>query len=491
MDQPVQSLDRFGDRWMKIVWRKPPPDIAERTRRRVTIHLLPFLFFLYILAYLDRVNVSVASLQMKKPPSEGGLGFDDYVIGIGIGLFFWGYWILEIPSTVSVVRLGAHWVFARVLILWGFCASAVGFIGLAGMNKAFGWLPTLPVDWPVLGAAFAWINALRNDPQHQFYFLRFMLGFFEGGFFPSVIVYLSLWFRPQDRAKAIASFMIGIPLSNAIGLPISGLLLNVHWLNLEGWRWIFIIEGFLPVAAGIATLFYLPNRPLDARWLPTAERTWLEEQLAAERDSLKAHSHWGWHRHVGMVLVLTFVYFSLNVVAYGLNGFMPAIIKSQSGLSDTPAAIVASLPYAVSFLAMLFNGWHSDKTGERPWHVSIPLALLGFGVLAVALLDGHGILPVLIMIFWVGGCVFIYLPPFWAIPTMFLGATAAASAIGFINMIGNLGGSLGPYLVGSAKTQDTGFSTGLLRLAPWPIAGGVIILIVAYVRRVQNRSRSV
>ncbi len=224
---------------------------------------------------------------------------------------------------------------------------------------------------------------VRNDPQHQFYFLRFTLGFFEGGFFPSVIVYLSLWFRPQDRAKAIASFMIGIPLSNAIGLPISGLLLNVHWLDLEGSRWIFIIEGFLPVTAGIATLFLLPNRPNDAAWLPTEERTWLEEQLTAERESLKAHSHWSWHHHVGMVLVLTFVYFSLNVVAYGLNGFMPAIIKSQVGLSDTPAAIVASLPYAVSFLAMLFNGWHSDKTGERPWHVSIPLALLGFGVWAV------------------------------------------------------------------------------------------------------------
>jgi MFS transporter, ACS family, tartrate transporter len=483
MSQPRENMDRFGERLMRMIWCKAPADIAERTRRRVTIHLLPFLFFLYILAYLDRVNVSVASLQMVKPVADGGLGFDDYVIGVGIGLFFWGYWILEIPSTVSVVRLGARWVFARVLILWGLCASAVGFIGMAGMNKAFGWLPILPTDWPMLGAPFAWINALRDDPQHQFYFLRFMLGFFEGGFFPSVIVYLSLWFRPQDRAKAIASFMIAIPLASALGMPLSGLLLNVNWLGLHGWRWIFIIEGFLPVAAGIATLFYLPNRPSDAPWLPAEERNWLEEQLAVERESLKAHSHWGWRRHVGMVLVLTFVYFTLNVVAYGLNGFMPAIIQSQSGLSDTPAAIVASLPYVMSFLVMLVNGWHSDKTGERPWHVSVPLTLLGFGVLVVALLNGHGPLQVLVMIFWVGACLFIYLPPFWAIPTMFLGATAAASAIGFINMIGNLGGSLGPYLVGSAKAKNVSFTEGLMRLAPWPIAGGVIILIVAFVRR--------
>jgi ACS family tartrate transporter-like MFS transporter len=483
MQQRADHSDRFGERAMRLAWRKQAPDIAEQTRRRVTVHLLPFLFFLYILAYLDRVNVSVASLQMVKPPEEGGLGFSEYTIGVGIGLFFWGYWILEIPSTVSVVRLGARWVFARVLILWGLCASALGFIGMAGMNKAFGWLPMLPVDWPVLGGGFAWINALRDDPKHQFYFLRFMLGFFEGGFFPSVIVYLSLWFRPQDRAKAIASFMIGIPVASAVGLPMSGLLLNVNWLGLMGWRWIFIIEGILPVLAGIVTLFVLPNRPRDAKWLPAEEQAWLEQQLAGERESLKSHSHWGWHHHVGMVLLLTVVYFSLNVVAYGLNGFMPAIIKSQSGLHDTKASILAAMPFVVSFFMMLLNGWHSDKTKERPWHVSIPLILLGIGVLLVALLDGHGILPVLLMIFWVGSFLFIYLPPFWAIPTMFLGATAAASAIGFINMIGNLGGSLGPYLVGSAKTGDASFATGLFRLAPWPIGGGIILLIVAYVRR--------
>jgi MFS transporter, ACS family, tartrate transporter len=483
MSEPATEIDRFGDRWMNIVWRKPPADIGERTRRRVTLHLVPFLFFLYILAYLDRVNVSVAQLQMITPVEKGGLGFTEEEIGIGFGLFFWGYWVLEIPSTISVVKWGARWVFVRILILWGICASIMGFIGLPAMNHAFGMLPILPTDWPVLGGAFGWVNALRDSPKHQFFFLRILLGFFEGGFFPSVIVYLSLWFRPKDRAKAIATFMIAIPLSSALGMPISGLLLNLDWLGLHGWRWIFILEGILPIVAGIFTIFLLPNRPKNAKWLPADERAWLERELGNESEQLKAHSHWGWTHHIGMVLVLTLVYFGLNVVSYGLSNFMPAIIKSESGLGNTLASILASLPYVMSFMAMLVNGWHSDKTGERPWHVAIPLALVGCGVIVVAMTMGMGWLPVLLMIFWVGTCLYSYLPPFWPIPTMFLGATAAASAIGFINMIGNLGGSLGPYLVGKAKTQDASFAVGLFKLAPWPIASGLIVLIVAYVRR--------
>ncbi|HEY2882095.1 MAG TPA: MFS transporter [Pirellulales bacterium] len=483
MDQPAQRTDRFGERWMNIVWRKPPADIAERTRRRVMVHLIPFLFFLYILAYLDRVNVSVAQLQLTQSVEKGGMGFTDEAVGIGFGLFFWGYWVLEIPSTVSVVKWGARYVFVRILVLWGLCATAVGFVGMPGMNHVFGWLPMLPTEWPLVGGAFGWVNSLRDNPLHQLYFLRVMLGFFEGGFFPSVIVYLSLWFRPQDRAKAIACFMIAIPLSSALGYPVSGMLLEAHWFGLPGWRWIFITEGILPVLAGIATWFLLANRPADARWLPKDEGEWLTSELEKERATLRAHSHWGWHKHFGMVLILTMVYFGLNVVAYGLNSFMPAIIKAQSGFGDRWSSILAAMPYVMSFLGMLVVGWHSDKTGERPWHVAIPLFLLGCGVLVVSLVFDWKLLPVLVLIFWVGGCLYTYLPPFWPIPTMFLGATAAAGAIGFINMIGNLGGSVGPYLIGKAKTQDANFAGGLLRLAPWPIMSAAIVLIVAYVKR--------
>src|SRR5262245_47145614 len=179
------------ERLMRFFWRKPPTDIGERTRRRVVVYLIPFLFFLYILAYLDRANLSVARFGMEKPPSEGGLGFTDAIIQTGFGMFFWGYWILEIPSTVSVLKWGARWVFVRILILWGLACTFIGLIGTPLAETLFGWLPSFHSD-PVV---------------NQFYFLRFMLGFFEGGFFPAVIMYLAIWFRPADRAKAIATFM--------------------------------------------------------------------------------------------------------------------------------------------------------------------------------------------------------------------------------------------------------------------------------------------
>ena len=318
------------DDLMTFFWRSPPETVAERTRRRVTLHLIPFLFFLYILAYLDRVNVSVAAFGMKEVVEGGGLGLSDKIIGFGAGIFFWGYWILEIPSTVSVVRLGARWVFARVLILWGFCAALAGLVGTPFANQVFDWLP----HWPGNGPIAVFVNGLRDTPKFQFYFLRFMLGFFEGGFFPSVIVYLSLWFRPADRAKAVAGFMAAIPISSMIGMPISGALLGVKWFGFPGWRWIFIVEGVAPVLAGIATLFFLPDRPSVAKWLPPEEREWLAQELAAEEAAKRGHGHWEWVPHLGLVLLLTVVYFGQNVVSYGISIFMPKIIQSQTGLTQ-------------------------------------------------------------------------------------------------------------------------------------------------------------
>ncbi|HKB42091.1 MAG TPA: MFS transporter, partial [Gemmataceae bacterium] len=262
-DTPSPPARTFADRLMGLFWRKPPADLGERTRRRVVVHLIPYLFFLYILAYLDRANISVAELEMKRPPDEGGLGISATEYGIAFGAFFWGYWILEVPSTVSVLRWGARWVFVRILVLWGLACMLIGMVGTPFNNRLFGWLP-----------------AFHEDPAiSQLYFLRFMLGFFEGGFFPSVIVYLTLWFRPQDRAKAIATFMSAIPVSLAMGSPLSGALLKVNWLNLPGWRWIFILQGLVPVLAGIATIFFLPDRPERAAWLPPEERDWLLAEL--------------------------------------------------------------------------------------------------------------------------------------------------------------------------------------------------------------------
>jgi ACS family tartrate transporter-like MFS transporter len=471
MNTPVTNpRGGLAERMTQLIWRRPADTLPERTRRRVVVYLIPYLFFLYILAYLDRVNVSVAQFGMYKAPDEGGLSFTPAIIGFGGGLFFWGYWILEIPSTVSVLRWGARWVFMRILVLWGICATLVGFIGTPFADSFLGWIPYL-----------------RDNPVNQFYFFRFLLGFFEGGFFPSVIVYLSIWFRPQDRAKAIAAFMAAIPLSSILQLPISGALLNVGWLGLPGWRWIFILEGVPPILAGFVTVFFLPDRPAKAKWLPAAERDWLVAELEREHQSKKGHGHWAWVHHLGMVLLLTFVYFCQNFTSYGLGMFMPAIIKSQfksqSGLSSQHASYLAALPYVMALIGMLVNGWHSDRTGERFWHAAIPLTLLSAGIWLAALCDGMPVLPVALMILWVGPFMYAHLPAFWPIPTMFLGATAAASAIGFINMIGNLGGFVGPKMVGEEVTGMTSFAPALRLLALGPLVAAVIILVAGYFRR--------
>jgi MFS family permease len=476
----------FADHVLRLLWRRPPGDLPERTRRRVVVYLIPFLFFLYILAYLDRTNVAVASLGMERSPSEGGMGFNPKVIGFGAGLFFWGYWILEVPSTLSVLRWGARYVFVRILVLWGLCCTLIGFIGLPWMNQLFAWLP--PVDQiPLLGSI---LPSIPGDVAlSQFYFLRFMLGFFEGGFFPVVIFYLSLWFRQRDRARAIATFMAAIPVSSMLGSPLSGLMLQFQWLGLPGWRWVFILQGIAPILAGFVTLFFLPDRPEKADWLPPDEKNWLVGELAGEQLGHKIHGHFGWLGQAGIVLLLTGYYFCLNLTSYGLSMFMPTIIKAQSGLSDRWSAVVAGLPYAAGLVGMLVNGWWSDRRQSRIAHVAAPMVCYSIGLLLASWFHGAGWVAVLIMIFGVGTFMYAHLPAFWPIPTMLMGAAGAASAIGFINMTGNLGGFVGPALVGGVVNQGPeGFSRALFMLAPFPLIAVAIILFVGYLRRDRLRA---
>jgi sugar phosphate permease len=481
-DDRISTPGSVVDRLMKLTWRSPASDVPERTRRRVILYLIPYLFFLYILAYLDRVNVSVAALGMERTPDEGGLGFTPRIMGFGAGIFFWGYWILEVPSTLSVLRWGARYVFVRILILWGLSCLLIGFIGQPWMNTMLGWLPAVN-QLPLPGWLINYLPHLPDDPLvTQFYFLRFLLGLFEGGFFPSVILYLSLWFRPRDRGRAIATFMSAIPVSSMFGSPISGLMLNIGWLGLEGWRWVFILQGAVPIAAGFLTLFFLPDRPEKAHWLPQDEKDWLVGELASEQTAKKVHGHFGWLGASWMVLLLTVYYFCMNVTSYGLSMFMPTIIKSQSGLSDTWAAVVAGLPYLAGLIGMLVNGWHSDRTRERIGHVAVPLVCLSTGLFLAGWFNHLGWVAVLIMIFGVGTFMYAHLPAFWPIPTIFMGAVAAAGAIGFINMIGNLGGFVGPTLFGDAA-QKKEFARGLFTLAPFPLVSVAIILFVGYLRR--------
>jgi MFS transporter, ACS family, tartrate transporter len=490
---PSSPRPTFADKLINFIWARPTSDLGERTRRRVVVHLIPFLFCLYILAYLDRVNVSVAKLRMQAPPANGGLGFNEKVVGFGAGIFFWGYWMLEIPSTLSVLRWGARWVFVRILVLWGVACVMIGTVGTPLGTQLFGWLGSSFGDGLFKGVGWVAqhifrvkdVDGLKMDDLvvRQFYFLRFLLGFFEGGFFPSVILYLTLWFRPQDRAKAIATFMAAIPISSMLGSPLSGAMLHLDWFGLPGWRWIFILQGVAPIIAGFITLFFLPDRPEKARWLAPDERTWLLSELHHEHLSRPSHGHWAWLSQAGTVLLLTGYYFCINVTSYGLSIFMPSIIKKQSGLSDTLASLVAGLPYAMGLVGMLANGWHSDRTRERIGHVVVPLTCLSLSIFLAALLTGAWIFPVFVMIFLVGTFMYAHLPAFWPLPSVFLGATAAASAIGFINMIGNVGGFVGPTIVGEAAEGQATFAPALFRLAPFPLIAVALALIVGFTRR--------
>jgi len=311
-----------------------------------------------------------------------------------------------------------------------------------------------------------------------------------------VIVFFSHWFRPEDRAKAMASFALAMPLATVIGNPISVVIMNnVTAFGLDGWRWIFIVEGILPVLAGIATIFLLPNRPAEVKWLSNDERQWLSAELERERTERNKLSHVGWRSHLVMVLLLTVVYFFQNVTSYGFSTFMPSFMKSfledaNPALSNDPkrldyyATVLGILPYCVAIVALLINGWHSDKTRERTWHAAVPLFTASIGVLFTWAVSGQPVAAITVLIVIVGACLYTHIPAFWPIPTMFLGAGAAASAIGFINMIGNLGGSLGPIVIGEKGTDK---ATALLHMVPWSAIAAIVLIGMGAYRKSKMR----
>jgi ACS family tartrate transporter-like MFS transporter len=405
----------------------PTQELSMRTRRRVAVRLMPYLFLLYIIAFLDRVNVSYAALQMTHD-----LGFSDRVFGLGAGIFFVGYFLLEIPGTLIVERWSARKWIARIMISWGILAAATGFI---------------------------------KSAQH-FYWIRFALGMAEAGFFPGIIVYLAHWFRYEDRAKAVAIFMSALPLSNIIGSPFSGLILGVNWFGIAGWRWVFILEGFPAVIFGVVTIFYLTDWPRQARWLREDERQWLISELEQEkrlRKAVRSYSVLEAFRQRDVVLLLS-VYFCTVTGYYGFTLWMPTVLQRLSGLPDLGVTMVAIIPYLCGLVAMLLLGWHSDKTGERRWHTAIPPGVAGIGLL-LGIAAGDSVVIVVMMFCIVAAAAHAYLPSFWAIPTAFLTESAAAAAIGLINSVGNLGGFLGPFLVGYVRTATGSFVGGMVFLS--------------------------
>jgi len=411
--------------------------VAARARRRIMLRLLPYLFILYIIAYLDRVNISYASLEMTKD-----LGFTTEVMGFGGGIFFVGYFLLEIPGCLLVETWSARGWIARIMISWGVLAILMAFIHTTA----------------------------------QFYWLRFLLGAAEAGFFPGIIVYLSHWFRHEDRAKAIAMFITAIPLANIIGSPVSGVILGVHWFGLEGWRWVFILEGSPAIILGIVTIFYMTDWPGQAKWLPAEECDWITKELEREKQATQAvHSYSIWEALRSRELILlVLAYFFVVTSFYGFNFWLPTIMKRASGFPNLTVTLIAALPYCFGLIAMLLLGWSSDRTGERRYHTAVPILTIGLGLLLSALVQDSFVMLVAMLCLAASGMG--YLPAFWSLPTRFLTGSVAAMAIGLINSVGNLGGFVGPYVVGYLDTATNSFFGGLLYLSLSAFVAACLIL---------------
>lgn len=414
--------------------------IGERARWRILRRIMPYLFLLFVIAFLDRVNVGYAALEMTK-----ALGFTPEVYGFGAGIFFIGYFLLEIPGSILVEKWSARGSMARIMISWGILASLTGFIHTA----------------------------------KEFYWIRFLLGAAEAGFFPGMIVYMSHWFRPEDRAKAVAFFMMAIPISNMIGAPVSGWLLGVNWLGMAGWRWLFILEGLPAIVFGVVTIFYLTDWPQQAKWLPDEEREWIISALEQEKQAKQAANPftvWQAMRNREVAL-LSLGYFFMVTSIYGFYFWMPTILKKVSGFSNALVTLTAVLPYGVGLVAMLLTGWSSDRTGERRWHTAVAMATAGAGLLLSV--SAHGNIAMTVALFCVAAAgIHGYLPGFWALPTSFLTGTAAAASIGLINSVGNLGGFVGPYIVGYLNNATNSFFGGVLFLSLSALVAAALILSI-------------
>jgi len=410
------------------------------TARKIAVHLLPFLFLLYLVAFLDRVNVSFAGLEMTRD-----LGFSDRVFGLGAGIFFVGYVVFEIPGALLVERWSARKVIARILLTWGIVTVLV---------------------------------ALVRTPA-QFYAARFLLGAAEAGFFPGVLVYLTHWFRYEDRAKAAALFMAAIPVANVIGSPLAGVILNVHWAGWPGWRWLFVLEGLPAVALGLVTLYLLPDWPADAKWLAKEECQWITGELEREKAAKPCAREIsvGQALHMPRVILLTLVYFLSVTGIYGFAIWFPTILKRATGFSNLTVTMLAALPYVAGVVAMLLNGWHSDRTRERRWHTALPL-FVGAACLGGAVFFSNNLGVAFALMIVVGACTTAFLPSFWPLPSEFLMESAAAAAMGLINALGNLGGFLGPYAVGFLRSHSGSFTPGLLVLLTCMAMAGLLVLFL-------------
>ena len=433
-DQLVRSTSRMTTAGAANIDERA---IGSAVVTKLTTHLLPFLFLLYIVAYLDRINVGFAALQM-----QAQLGFSDRVYGLGAGLFFAGYFCLQVPSNLALVRVGARRWIALIMLVWGVISCAMMLVSTAG----------------------------------EFYLLRFALGAAEAGFFPGIILYLKHWFPGSARARAVAIFMTAGPLAGVVGGPISGALLEIHAGQFAGWQWLFLIEG-LPaiVLAGVVWLV-LKDRPEEARWLDEVEKRWLAERLAEEAASFSAASNSVFIAFKdSRVWLLTLVYFGATTCSYGVSLWLPNLIKARFHGNSFEIGLLSALPYIVTAIAMVLVGLHSDRTGERKWHLALSAFAGALGLWGARVVNST---PAEIVMLSVALASFSMMGPFWAISTSILGGTAAAAGIAIINSVGNLGGFVGPYVIGWVKEVTGGFRGGLFVVGGFMAVSGIVALLV-------------
>jgi MFS family permease len=437
------------------------PEFEEATYKKAASRLIPFLFLCYIVAFLDRVNVGFAKLQMASD-----LQFSDAVYGVGAGIFFIGYFIFEVPSNVILERVGARVWIARIMITWGFISSAFMFAG--------------DIHWGPIAAFFHF-----TDAQFTFYFLRFWLGVAEAGFFPGIILYLTYWFPGARRAKMVALFMTAIGVAQLIGSPVSGAIMQfmdqVHgW---RGWQWLFLLEGIPSVIIGALVLAILPNGPKTTKWLTTQERDLLvqriEQDNAIKQGLAGKHSLFGAFKD-GRVWALAGVYFALATCFYAVGFWMPTIIQ-EFGIDKKDllkVGLISMIPWGASIVSMIYWGSHSDRTRERRWHCASGMLCMMTGLLVLAVAHKSPVVSIvaltLITVGW-GGCVV----TFWSLPTAFLSGTAAAAGIAWINSVGNLGGYFGPDLIGTIRTAAGGATAApFFALAALALVGALIIILL-------------
>jgi MFS family permease len=443
LDAPAPAIDPSS--------LPPYPDQpvdGERLYSKLAWRIIPFLFILYIAAFLDRANVGYAKLLFQKD-----LGLSDAAYGFGAGIFFVGYFLFEVPSNLILEKVGARLWIARIMLSWGLVSC---------------------------GFMFMW-------NEWSFYVLRFLLGVTEAGFFPGMILYLSYWFPVRWRARMVARFMAAIPVSYIIGSPLSGWILSSFEGvgGMHGWQWMFLIEGIPTLVLGVLVFFWLTDRPTKAKWLTPTEKQWLDADLERDRAKIAdggrkdiAGAFLDWRVWYMVALYLT------NVVAnYGLGLWMPQVIQDSDAAfkaadptaSAKWAASLTAIPWIVTFFVMITNGWHSDKTNERRWHIAIPHVIAASGMLG-ALVFLHNT-PMLILCLCIAAAgINSILGVFWALPASFLTGAAAAGGIAMINSIGNLGGFLGPYTMGALK-NTYGYHGGFIAIACSLTLGAILVLL--------------